>query len=120
MQEYVYYKRKNMNKQLMIIGFHRSGTSMLAQELTNAGLFIGDKLLGGDISNVDGHFEDYDFFSFHEKILKDSNNSWQYTSIQEIPIHKKYDIQMQKMIDHRNNLSSIEIKSLKAPEKHHF
>lgn len=91
-----------MNKQLMIVGFHRSGTSMLAQELSNAGLFIGDKLMSPHISNADGHYEDIDFFTFHEKILALHHTNWQYTSDKSLNIPKEYKKEMDKIITIRN------------------
>lgn len=66
-----------MGKQLIIAGFHRSGTSMLAQEIHNAGLFLGYNLLGADVSNQDGHFEDKDFFTLHDEILQYNQENWQ-------------------------------------------
>ena len=91
-----------MSKQLIIAGFHRSGTSMLAQELHNAGLFVGDKLLGPHISNADGHFEDEVFFRLHEKILKAQNKTWQYTSKVSPFVDKVHHIEMQYIIESRN------------------
>ncbi|MEA2047855.1 MAG: hypothetical protein U9O64_05340 [Campylobacterota bacterium] len=91
-----------MSKQLIIVGFHRSGTSMLAQELHNAGLFVGDKLMGPHISNADGHFEDEDFFTLHEKILKFNNQSWQFNKNIPLKIPKKYHNEMKKIIANRN------------------
>ena len=95
-------KRFYMQKQLIIAGFHRSGTSMLAQELNNAGLFLGDRLLGPHISNADGHYEDYDFFNFHEKILSSHNETWQYASEETLSIDTKYEADMHHIIDMRN------------------
>ncbi|HFU75074.1 MAG TPA: hypothetical protein ENK66_02405, partial [Arcobacter sp.] len=92
-----------MNKQLMIIGFHRSGTSMLTQELSNAGLFVGSRLLGPHISNVDGHYEDFDFFSLHEKILNAHNETWQYTSKVSPSIDEKFDKEIEWLLNDRAN-----------------
>ncbi len=79
-----------MSKQLIITGFHRSGTSVLAQEFYNAGLHIGDRLMKADSSNVDGHFEDVDFFTLHNKILHDNKMNWKYTSSKPINIYPKH------------------------------
>ena len=43
-------------KQLIIIRFYGSGTSMLTQELYKAGLFVRERLLCSDISNAYGYF----------------------------------------------------------------
>ncbi len=65
---------------LLIGGFHRSGTSMTANILAEAGLHIGDKLLGAKKSNPYGHFEDVDIISFHDSLLNQSGQSWQAAS----------------------------------------
>src|SRR6185437_2119041 len=54
---------------LIIAGMHRSGTSMLANFLSDAGLFIGKKLLAGGEGNEKGYFENVDFFSLHKSAL---------------------------------------------------
>lgn len=57
------------NKVLVVLGMHRSGTSLTAQWLKNCGLHMGDQLHGADIGNPEGHFEDVDFMHLHERIL---------------------------------------------------
>jgi len=91
-----------MQKQLMIVGFHRSGTSMLTQELHNAGLFVGEKLMGPHFSNADGHYEDFDFFNFHEKILLYNSATWQYTANQNPKIPQQCEFIMEKIIKQRD------------------
>ena len=54
---------------VMIAGMHRSGTSLTASILQQAGVFIGDQLLGAAASNPKGHFEDRDFLTLHIDIL---------------------------------------------------
>ncbi len=60
-------------KVLMIVGMHRSGTSMITQWLYRCGLFIGNNLIGPAIGNEQGHFEDEDFLRLHCKFLKKRN-----------------------------------------------
>ena len=91
-----------MHKQLIIAGFHRSGTSMLAQELNNAGLFIGERLMPPGISNADGHDEYMDFFTFHEKLLRLNHTNWQYTSDVSLKIPQKCEVDMHRIINTRN------------------
>ncbi|MDX2110394.1 MAG: sulfotransferase [Verrucomicrobiota bacterium] len=50
---------------LFILGMHRSGTSMLARLLQDAGVFIGEHLIGAEVGNQRGHFEDRDIYEFH-------------------------------------------------------
>lgn len=57
------------NNVLIIVGMHRSGTSLVSHWLNSCGLNLGETLLGADIGNVEGHFEDLDFYRFHEDTL---------------------------------------------------
>src|SRR3954453_7575771 len=61
------------NKVLVILGMHRSGTSLAAQWLQRCGLHIGDRLVGAGRGNIEGHFEDRDFLDLHRNILISSN-----------------------------------------------
>ena len=54
---------------LVITGMHRSGTSLVAALCQSAGLHIGDRLMLPAESNPLGHFEDMDFFEFHQRVL---------------------------------------------------
>ena len=57
---------------LVITGMHRSGTSVTAQTLQAAGLFIGERLMPAHWSNPDGHFEDLDFHELSRAIIADN------------------------------------------------
>lgn len=107
-----------MPKQLIIAGFHRSGTSMLTQEFANGGLYVGERLLGSHISNADGHFEDFDFYTLHEKILKFNHQSWQISTdtFLEVPLH--YQDEMKRICLHRNVMH--EEWGFKDPRTCHF
>jgi hypothetical protein len=48
---------------------HRSGTSLAASLLEDAGLHIGERLMEGNWSNPRGHFEDMDFIEFQRGAL---------------------------------------------------
>lgn len=65
-----------MSSQLVIVGYHRSGTSALSQNCQAAGLFLGTDLLGAKPSNPFGHFEDRDFFQINEALLKSNLARW--------------------------------------------
>ncbi|WP_181407658.1 sulfotransferase [Nocardioides sambongensis] len=64
--------------QLIVAGFHRSGTSLVTQLLVEAGLFVGDELLGSRPSNPYGHFEDTEFLRLHRAILERHGSDWQW------------------------------------------
>jgi hypothetical protein len=68
-----------MTPPVIIAGFHRSGTSRLAQQLHTAGLFLGDDLIGAMPSNPYGHFEDREIVRLHDQLLRDNGLTWQVT-----------------------------------------
>lgn len=57
------------NQVLVIAGMHRSGTSLITHWLHDCGLQVGERLVGAGTGNVEGHFEDEDFFQLHQQIL---------------------------------------------------
>ena len=59
-----------MCKILIITGMHRSGTSLLANMALQAGIDMGSALMRGGRGNRRGHFEDLDFYHFHERFLE--------------------------------------------------
>jgi hypothetical protein len=61
------------SKTLIVVGMHRSGTSLITNWLNRCGLQIGESLLGDAPSNVDGHFEDLEFLKIHQEILESNN-----------------------------------------------
>jgi hypothetical protein len=64
--------QENGNKQgpiLIVAGMHRSGTSLLAQLLQDAGLNLGTRLLPAHESNRKGHVENVDFVELHKRVL---------------------------------------------------
>ena len=58
-----------MNKTFVILGCHRSATSLVAKALHEAGVHMGDNLLSGLPDNPEGHFEDLDFLEKNVEIL---------------------------------------------------
>ena len=65
-----------MSEQLIIAGFHRSGTSATARLLHQAGLFLGYELLEALPSNPYGHFEDREVVDLHQQILYANERTW--------------------------------------------
>jgi hypothetical protein len=53
----------------MVVGMHRSGTSLISNWLYRCGLHLGEHLLEAGNGNVEGHFEDVEFLKMHEEIL---------------------------------------------------
>src|SRR5689334_984894 len=93
------------NKTLVILGMHRSGTSLLTQWLYKCGLQIGDQLAGPGRGNIEGHFEDLDFLHLHESILinnKLPSTGFITTALTEID--KDSILSIQSSLQFKNNL----------------
>lgn len=61
------------SRTLVILGMHRSGTSLTANWVSKCGLNLGSELLGSSFGNPKGHYEDIDFFKLHKRILESNN-----------------------------------------------
>ena len=64
------------NNIYIILGMHRSGTSLLCAGLSYAGLSFGNNLMGATKDNLKGHWEDNDIVSMNNKLLATINYSW--------------------------------------------
>jgi len=66
-----------MNRNLVVIlGMHRSGTSLLSAGLAASGLNLGSELMGANKFNSKGHWEDNDIVAFNNRILKEFRLQW--------------------------------------------
>jgi hypothetical protein len=84
---------------LIIIGMHRSGTSLTAALLQSAGLHIGQNLLAGGPGNVKGHFENLDFHSFHRAVLQSQGvNEDGWTLQEKIDVEELYVDEAHKLV----------------------
>ncbi len=96
-----------MSNQLIVAGFHRSGTSLVCQLLHRAGLFLGYDLLGAAFSNPHGHFEDTEIMNLHEQILADNGQTW-LVSERFLPvITESHWRKMERIIQRRNAEHSL-------------
>jgi len=68
--------KKNNFKTVLVLGMHRSGTSMIAGVLSKIGINMGKRMLGRTPSNPLGHFEDEDFYNLNRKILEFAGGNW--------------------------------------------
>ncbi|MBT7371267.1 MAG: glycosyltransferase, partial [Gammaproteobacteria bacterium] len=66
-----------MPKQLVVIlGMHRSGTSLIASSMPLLGYSLGDNLMPGGGDNPKGFFEDLDMVAFNDALLAHNYSSW--------------------------------------------
>ena len=63
-------------KTFIVLGMHRSATSLIAKGLVESGVYMGDQLLGAHSSNSYGHYEDVDFIALNDEMLKKAGGSW--------------------------------------------
>lgn len=63
-------------KTFIVLGMHRSATSLVAKGLAQAGINMGEHLLGAHPSNPYGHWEDVEFISINDRILQIAGGSW--------------------------------------------
>lgn len=64
------YSNESTSKRLVVVlGMHRSGTSLVSKGLQTLGVDFGDHLLPGGADNPLGFYEDIDIGSFNETVL---------------------------------------------------
>ena len=64
---------------------HRSGTSLVASLMQNAGVYVGDRLLGASKGNDYGHFEDLDFLELQSAVLETAGLGILLSAASEVP-----------------------------------
>ncbi|MEO0250376.1 MAG: hypothetical protein ABIN58_12800, partial [candidate division WOR-3 bacterium] len=69
---------ENKTDFIVVVGMHRSGTSLVANILREAGFFVGrdEDLIRPDRWNEKGYFEKWDVYRLNEEILQDAGGSW--------------------------------------------
>lgn len=67
-------------KCFLLLGMHRSGTSLLSKMVHNLGVDLGpkDEIMGPDDANPGGYYENYDFVRANNSILAHSGGHWNY------------------------------------------
>ncbi len=63
--------------QLLVAGFHRSGTSLTADLVGRSGVSLGRDLIPKNPSQPRGHFEDRQIRRLHDEILEENGLDWQ-------------------------------------------
>jgi len=60
----------------IVLGFHRSGTSLVANTLYNLGVHMGTRLLPASDGNKKGFYENAEFVKLNDRILELAGGSW--------------------------------------------
>lgn len=61
---------------VVVLGMHRSGSSLTTSIIQKLGVNIGETLLGPHPSQPRGHFEDVDFYRLNMDILRAAGGDW--------------------------------------------
>ena len=86
---------------------HRSGTSLTAKWLSSCGLSLGDRLMKGAIGNNEGHYEDLDFYDFHEDVFRESEIPYGgLIRTEAIQLSTYFQARLESMIGFKNGLRS--------------
>lgn len=67
---------KEEYKTCVVLGMHRSGTSMIAGCLHTLDIKMGENLVGESKYNPLGHYEDEDFLRLNKEILDSAGGDW--------------------------------------------
>jgi len=89
---------------IILAGMHRSGTSLAASIMQAAGIDVGERLLGADIGNARGHFEDLDFIDLHKKIFQSLSIHWNgWTTQHPLNVPENLRLQAQQLITQKQS-----------------
>ena len=106
-------------KTLVVLGMHRSGTSLLARALhtfeNDPPVSMGDKMLDDVLkdlhgeamkeSNSQGHYEDFEFMQLNDAILNSAGGSWFNPPPREQikAVGQRYDSVIKQLLDRRKD-----------------
>ena len=96
---------KKTTKTFIVLGMHRSATSLVAGGLHNFGVDMGKKLLGGPDSNYN-ELEDMDFLRLNWKILKEAGGSWDNPPSEKkiLALKEKFAPEIKKLVENKSGL----------------
>jgi len=101
-----------MRKCVLVLGMHRSGTSLLTGMLNLMGVYLGKDLMSPNEFNPKGYFENFEIYRINEGILSKLKSSWD--SMEELPsgwINRKelspYKKKLKKIISEEFKFSNV-------------
>lgn len=105
---------------LMVSGFHRSGTSLVAQTLQSNGVDMGSQLMGASFGNPNGHVEDIPLVTLHDQMLNANGQDWRCTLTQELHTPKCFETRQQAYVTSRQTNRTSAYIGAKDPRALHF
>jgi len=94
-----------MKRCIIVLGMHRSGTSVMAGLLNIFGVYMGGNLLPANKNNSKGFYEHNDILRVNEDILDELGSSWD--SCEELPVNWN---RKNEMIKYKNQIKEIIIR----------
>lgn len=76
MSQFVENRARGGDRCIIILGMHRSGSSLVARLFHEWGVFLGEKLLAADGINPDGYFENLEIVRMNDRLLATRSASW--------------------------------------------
>ena len=102
----------------LLSGFHRSGTSLVAQSLLANGVCMGDDLMGASFANPRGHVEDKPLVALHDDMLASCGVDWRVhhcASLTPMPEHEE------RLLEYvTSRLANAQWQGAKDPRAVHF
>ena len=105
---------------LLLSGFHRSGTSLVAQTLHANGVDMGADLMGASFANPNGHFEDNALVELHDSLLHSQGLTWQSAITSPIAIPPFFKPDLLRYADSRKAKLNTQFVGAKDPRALHF
>lgn len=96
-----------MTRQVIVLGVHRSGTSMIAGVLHKLGVDMGAHLLGADSSNPYGHWEDMEASKINRRILREAGGDWRHVPTEQSIAAVRMDQPIAAFIDKRETQHEV-------------
>ena len=97
-----------MAKCIVILGMHRSATSLIAKGVFKAGAKIGNYVLSADENNPNGYWEDMSFLRLNRKILKAAGGDWRHVPPRnKILALKEFTSDIKKLVQERQAMNKL-------------
>lgn len=64
------------NRAVVVLGMHRSGTSVITRSLEACGVYLGNRLIPAGEDNEKGFFEDAEVIRLNEELLAELGSAW--------------------------------------------
>ena len=92
-------------KTLIILGMHRSITSLVAKGLADNKVYVGDTLMPPNGGNPNGYWEDVDFVKMNNRLLELAGGSWRNPPSEEkiLSLRKEYGSEIKNLIRRKEN-----------------